>query len=108
MSVRFSRENGTGTDLAPPAAIDFELDDIYPLNLIPGEPPPHDGLLVAGEPMMYRRLSARMTPETITMRRATTATRIIHRRVVIRGSRMARALAIGSDKGRYWITVCAS
>ena len=70
-------------------AIDFELDDIYPLNLIPGEPPPHDGLPVAGEPMMYRRLSSRVTSETITMRRAITATVTIHRRVVIRGSRMA-------------------
>ena len=39
--------------------------------------------------MMYRRLSSRMTWGTITMRRATTATVTIHRRIVIRGSRMA-------------------
>jgi hypothetical protein len=63
--------------------------EIYPLNLIQCEPPPHDGLPVAGEPMMYRRLRSRMTSGRITMRRATTATVIIHRRIVIRGSRMA-------------------
>ena len=40
---------------------------------------------------MYRRPSSRVTSGTITMRRASTAAAIIHRLVVIRGNRMARA-----------------
>ena len=60
-----------------------------PLNLIQCESPSHDRLPVAGEPMMYRRLSSRMTPGTITMRRATTTNTSINCRVVIRVRRMA-------------------
>ena len=39
---------------------------------------------------------------------ATAAAAIIHRRVVIRGSRMVEPSGIQTGKGRYWITVCAS
>jgi hypothetical protein len=39
---------------------------------------------------------------------ATAATAIIHRRVVIRGSRMAEPSGIQTGKGRYWINVWAS
>ena len=77
--------------------------DFYPPNLIPGEPALHDCLPVAGEPMkpmMYRRLSSRMTSGTITMRRAINATAIIHRRVVIRGRGME-----GAPSGRQCMFV---
>ena len=55
-----------------------------------------------------RRLKWRRKRAATASITATAATAIIHRRVVIRGSRMAEPSGIQTGKGRYWITVCTS